>query len=538
MKRKKNNSNDIIEYILTIITIVNILVVTKILGLAGIGYFAVALTFVYVLTAFSSGWTSNFLAKYIKGRSARKQYRNASNFFRAAMLTVGLLNLLLAILLFTFGNILGNRLLKDVHIGYCICIAAPILFLYAVSAVFCGYFKGFGMHRPVMIYQIIRQIITFSGSIYFMKLAMNYGIKVSALLQNENITFIYGAFGAIIGFVAGHVFGMITLLVFWILFHGELSRLANADSTKYSESIFDCIRIIFISGLLGGFKNVLFLSAPMLNYILYVLFKKSSGADTGLVFGGCLFGIAIPCMILMIAIFMILSHKGYRGMTNLIRNEDYAQVKNRHYNMLLGICSFGIFSCVGFAVLTPILTDFLTPSITEAQSTLILSVVACAILVIAEIVQIRLHTLMNHKAFVYLCAFAGFVLQAIAFIIGYKVLKMGNNSILLGVAINAIVINLLCAFRINRKIRFNSAYIRRLIMAGIVAFAGALLILLTYQLLKEVLSGIILFVICLLPGFIVYVLGMVFLQIIDYDEAEQVPFGSVILQAARLLHRE
>ena len=109
-----------------------------------------------------------------------------------------------------------------------------------------------------------------------MKLAMNYGIKVSALLQNENITFIYGAFGAIIGFVGGHVFGMITLLVFWILFHGELSRLANTDSTKYSESIFDCIRIIFISGLLGGFKNVLFLSAPMLNYILYVLFKKAS----------------------------------------------------------------------------------------------------------------------------------------------------------------------------------------------------------------------------------------------------------------------
>jgi len=62
--------------------------------------------------------------------------------------------------------------------------------------------------------------------------------------------------------------------------------------------------------------------------------------------------------------------------------------------------------------------------------------------------------------------------------------------------------------------------------------------LLVYQLLAKSLNGIILFLISFIPGFFVYILGMVFLQIIDYDEADQIPFGTVILQVARLLHRE
>lgn len=538
MKRKKNHANEIIEYILTMITVINILVIAKSLGLHGIGYFAIAMTFIYLVISLVSGWSGNFLAKYIKGRSTRKQYRNASNFFRGSLFAIGISGLIVATVLCLFGNSVGKFLFKDIHIGLCICIAAPIVFLYSISAIFSGYFKGMGINRPIIIYQVIRCFVTFTGSIYFMKITMNYGAKVSALLQNESITYIYGAFGAIAGFVVGQLIGFITLFVFWILFHGELSRLVHSDTTRYSESILDCIRMVCISGIVSGVKNILFLCAPMINYILYLSFDKSMVGPAGIALGGCLFGIALPCMLLVIHLFMLWNQKAYKGINTLIKNEDYAQIRNKHFNMILGVCTFGLFINVSFAVLSPILTKALLISLTESQNTFILCFIACSVFVIGEIIHIRLNTLMNNKAFVYLSSLLGFVIQLACFVIGFKVLHMGVYSILFGTVANTIVLNLLCIFRLGKRIRFGSASIRRLIMGLIVSFAGALIVLLVYQLLAKSLNGIILFLISFIPGFFVYILGMVFLQIIDYDEADQIPFGTVILQVARLLHRE
>lgn len=538
VKRKKNHSNEIIEYILTIITVINILMIAKSLGLYGIGYFAIAMTFIYLVISFVSGWTGNFLAKYIKGRSTRKQYRNASNFFRGSLLFIGISSLIFATALALFGNSVGKFLFKDIHIGLCICISAPIVFLYSISVVFSGYFKGMGINRPVLIYQVIRCFVTFTGSIYFMKITMNYGAKVSALLQNESITYIYGAFGAIAGFVAGQLIGFITLFVFWILFHSELSRLVQSDSSRYSESILDCIRMVCISGIVSGTKNVLFLCAPMINYILYLSFDKTMIGSAGIALGGSLFGIALPCMLLFIPLFMLWNQKAYKGINTLIKNEDYNQIRSKHFNMILGLCTFGLFITVSFAVLSPILTKALLISLTELQSTLILCFITCSVFVIGEVIHIRLNLLMNNKAFIYLSSLLGFVIQTACFMLGFKVLNMGVYSILFGTAVNAIVLNLLCIFRLGKRIRFGSASIRRLIMGLIVSFAGVLIVLLVYQLFAKSLNGIVLFLISFIPGFIIYLLGMVFLQIIDYDEADQIPFGSVILQVARLLHRE
>ncbi|MBE5851727.1 MAG: hypothetical protein E7299_02030 [Lachnospiraceae bacterium] len=538
MKRKKSHSNEIIEYILTSITVVNILLIAKSLGLHGIGYFAISMTFIYLVISFVSGWAGSFLTRYIKGRSTRKQYRNASNFFRGSLLAIGISSLVVTVVLVLFNNYVGKLLFKDIHIGLCICIAAPIVFLYSISVVFSGYFKGLGINRPVLIYQIIRCFVTFTGSFYFMKITMNYGAKVSALLQNQEITYIYGAFGAIAGFVIGQFIGFITLFVFWILFHGEISRLIHSDTTRYSESILDCIRMISINGVVSGAKNVLFLCAPMINYILYLSFNKTTDGSFGIALGGCLFGIALPCMLFVIHLFMLWTQKSYKGMNTLIKNEDYTQIRNKHFNMILGLCTFGLFIAVSFAVLAPILIHGLSISLTESQNTFVSCFIACSVLVIGEIIHIRLNTLMNNKVFIYLASLLGFVIQTACFILGYKMLNMGIYSILFGTVVNTIVLNLLCIFRLGKRIRLGSASIRRLIMGLIVAFAGALVVLLIYQLFVKSINGIVLFLICFLPGFILYLLGMVFLQIIDYDEADQIPFGPVILQVARLLHRE
>ena len=197
-----------------------------------------------------------------------------------------------------------------------------------------------------------------------------------------------------------------------------------------------------------------------------------------------------------------------------------------------------LFITVSFAVLSPILTKALLFSLTESQNTFILCFIVCSVFVIGEIIHIRLNTLMNNKAFVYLSSLLGFVLQLACFVIGFKVLHIGVYSILFGTVANTIVLNLLCIFRLGKRIRFSSSSVRRLIMGLIVSFAGALIVLLVYQLLAKSLNGIILFLISFIPGFFVYILGMVFLHIIDYDEADQIPLGTVILQVARLLHRE
>jgi len=92
--------------------------------------------------------------------------------------------------------------------------------------------------------------------------------------------------------------------------------------------------------------------------------------------------------------------------------------------------------------------------------------------------------------------------------------------------------------KLRKRMRFQSSEYKRWIMACIISLASALITMLLYQLLKQFLPGLFIFILSFLPGLIAYLLGMVYLQVLDYDEIEQVPFGGMILQTARLLRRE
>ena len=116
MNKRKSYSNEISEYILAMIMLILIVFVAKTIGLQGIGYFGVTIAVIAVVTSVCGGWSSSFLAKYIKGRSARKQYRNAAVFWKSTMLFLGLFSAILSILLFLFSNAVGEVILKNMKI--------------------------------------------------------------------------------------------------------------------------------------------------------------------------------------------------------------------------------------------------------------------------------------------------------------------------------------------------------------------------------------------------------------------------------------
>ena len=88
-----------------------------------------------------------------------------------------------------------------------------------------------------------------------------------------------------------------------------------------------------------------------------------------------------------------------------------------------------------------------------------------------------------------------------------------------------------------KRLRLSGNQLKKLIMAVIVALAGALIILLIYQLAGDKLSAGVAIAVSAIPGVLLYLAAVTFLRIVSDKEAEQMPGGELFLRLNELLHR-
>lgn len=538
MKKMNSSAIDLFKYKMLLVGMVNILVLSAMLGIQGAGYLGISLAVLTFLISFHSLWLSALVAKYVRGRNARNQQKSGRNFLKGALIYVLTTGTVICAVFIFASEWLGSFLIRDIHINICIMVIAVILLVHGVSEAVSGYLQGMSFYMPVKIFLLVRQAAVFAGSIAGMKLLEEYGGKVARLKHNEIVTSVYGAFGSLLGMLAGNIAGFILLLIFLLLLRGELHSMRSKDIARYQENAFHGVRVMFSLGLMQGIRYVLLLSPLLLNYILYIrLCKKDGDSVSWIKTGGFLFGEAVPVMAVLILGFAVLNHKNYRQLAGHWKNEAYSQFREKVYAMLLGVLGLALPVCAAISVMSEPIMQCLTKEAAKEGGDILLYAAVCAVLLILEQVAVKLMELWNEILYLFLIIAASFGVQTAFAVTAFRALDLGAMGILYGAMLQAALLIVFFFVKFSRRLKFSGVQIQRLVMTLIVALGGALIMLVIYLAAGKKLSAPVAVAVSVIPGFLLYLAAVTILRIFSDRDVEYMPGGELFLWLNRVVHR-
>ena len=197
---------------------------TYFIGDEGNALYAVGFQFYLFLLVLSSAGIPNTVSKMVSERIARKEYRNAHNVFRAAMIVSVSLGFVGTVLLWVMAGHFA------VWFGYpdsryAIRVLAPAVLIVAIMATYRGYFQGMNNAVPTALSQVAEQ---FFNALFKIWLAF---ILISRYGRLD-----WAAAGATAGTVIGAAVGLILMLLIYRMLSPKILRRIRHDSIDLNNS--------------------------------------------------------------------------------------------------------------------------------------------------------------------------------------------------------------------------------------------------------------------------------------------------------------
>lgn len=538
MRKNSASATELFQYKMLLLGMVNLLVLSVMSGIQGAGYLGISLVILVFLISFHSLWLSGMVARYIRGRNARGQYKSSLKFFRGALFYALVTGAFLCAFLVLGSNRLGSFLIRDVHIGLCLIPVAAILFVYGLSEAVSGYLRGMNCYGPVKIFYLVRQLTCFICSVAGMKLLGEYGNKVARLKHNEAVASVYNAFGALLGVLVGYLTGLILLAVFCLVLRREFHSMRGRDHARYQESAFHGFQVMLSLGIIQGIRYAMLFAPLPLNYILYVrLCMQDVTSVSWIQTAGYLFGEALPLAVLLLLLFFILNHRNYRQLAGQWKNEAYGQFRGKVFAMFLSVITLVLPICLAVSVMAEPILKCLTKNVPREGTDILGYMAITAVLLLFEMMAYKLMELWKETTYLYLTVLVSFVGQTVFAVFAFQTFALGVTGILLGVILQSVLFTALFFIKYARRLRFSGYQIKKLVMAMIVAFSGALIILLIYQFTGESLSAAAAIAVSVIPGFLLYLAAVTFLRIVGDEEAQEMAGGALFLWLNGLTRR-
>ena len=258
-----------------ILMLITISIIGKHIGDEGIAYLAVAAESCALLWIALSGCLSDALGRLLRSRKNKGQYRNSRKMqnsvivFQAAAGLVGSLLLLLAA-----SGI--AKAFKMPHSGLILMVLSRVVLLRSVSAVLTGCFQGEGSEFPRAVSGILRQIFLCGFGVLFGHILGSYGEKVSSLLRQKDVVYMYGGMGVAIGIVLAELLVLLFLGLIYKVSRNSEKR-ARQEGMYSTDSVWECIGFLHNS----RWPQLMTEFLLFLPVVLGLLFLTRSAEDEG-----------------------------------------------------------------------------------------------------------------------------------------------------------------------------------------------------------------------------------------------------------------
>lgn len=509
------------------------LVMDKQIGDKGMACFGCANEIYLALAGTFSFGLSEAVSSLVRYRIRREQYKSAQKVFGGAVLIAGILGIFvtLGICLWTQG--IAENILKAPIAGLAIEMMAPSVFFFILTGVFRGYFQGNGSRVPAMHSQILQVLFTFIGGITGAALYKDYGIKVSALLQNGDFASAYGAKGACIGILAASILCFLHVLILYFIFRRNIRNQLSREAQKNQDNKLYILRMILGTGGIYALYWFWFHGLTLAGAIVLFRFGKENGEvmeQWGAYYAKtlALTGIAgeAVCMICLLPI---------RRIVSLWERDEYRSAKER-LGILIHQCAVLV---IPTAVLLAVLSENLLNSVLggDNHQAAVWIQAGSAVVVLFVFASIFTEILLRSKRITYV---AGIGVCAFILHVGVMILLLNSGKGILALIIGSGVFYLVVAgagfWIVMQRLQYRQEWIRTFAVTIVASAITGIIAMLLNKALEPLLGALISMIICLVVSLLVYLLLLTITRAFRDEELDEMAGGFLLRKAAELLH--
>ena len=513
---------------------ITIILLANRIGELGIVYFAAALEVFLLLQVLLSESLPDCVARMIRSRMNKGQYKNADKVMKAALGYSMVTGIVGSVLLFALSGFIMGKVLHLPEAVLALKILAPAFFLQAVCAVFQGCFQGLGTAMPTIISGILTEVFGVFFVMLFSETLYGYGNKAAALLQNEKFASMYGAAGAAIGFPIALIFALAFLL---LMYFGAGRRIwkKKREGMRLTEDGIEVLRMLLFSVVPVAATRLL-LRLPVACGI-GLLAKKAAGNIVGMLSIGSLYAKSLIVVGIVVSLAVILCAGVESNIIYFIKREEFKTARNYLAGGLQGIFMFTAYMTVICLVFAPGIMQLLfgTENIKTAATCL---QVGSPLMIFLPLAVYLFHILNGMGKT--LTALAGAAVSFVFFVIVMAVgLKTANGSILTMVYALLVFACVLCVWNgafLLWLLRTNLPWLNSIGLPALAAGITGLGVFMLHKALAASLGEIVTFVVGALAGGIMYLILILVFKCIREKDLYTLPGGNIIGKIGKFLH--
>ena len=511
-ERKRTISSRKDQYMTTVLLVAMGALIFRIplglmIGDKGITCYASAYEIYLVVAGTASYGLSEAVAALVKFRVKREQYKNARMVLNGALLFGGALGLIFSAFFCISGQFAAEKILHVPLAGLAVSMMAPSMFFIILTGVFKGYFQGSGSRMPALHSNILHLIIMFAGGLSGAAFVHGYGLKVSALLQNDDYAGAYGAMGASIGLLAASILCFLHMLVLYFI---------HKSSLKMYSLVWLC-----------------FQGLPLIDQYLFFLLGDRSGesiAAWGVYYGKCLVFYGI-----ISGIIIIFCMGAVRRTAGLIERDEQRMAREK-LGILIHQCAvISLPAAVLLAVFSGNLLEILSAD--AGRQTVGWMQLASILIVFCVYTAVFVEILVRSRKIKYVVLIgAGALLLHVGLLsLMLKITKLGITAVLIAVIAFYVLAAGAGFWLISRFIQYTQEWIKSFAITIIDSAVSGVIAMLLNKVFSPLLGAVVSMIICLLIAIIVYLVLLVITRAFDEEELEEMAGGGILIMLMGML---
>lgn len=521
----------IISYIILLLMRIPL---SKVIGDAGVGLFSPAYELFFLITLFTCYSMTGTMSAIVRYRVKREQYKNARRAFRAILFMNLLISAAAALLLIVLAAFIADILILESFSRMAVMAVAPVLIFSAFIGTFRGYFNGFGLGVLSAHSQYIESISMVICVLGLGEFSYAYGVKVSALRQDEVYSYAYGALGAMLGVMVSQLITTIHLLLIYVMYSGTLRGKLGMDGSKRLETQYGmqgmALRNSLPMAIIAICSNLfMLLDQRMFNYCMN---KSEMGEQRTALWGGYYGKTAV-----LIGVGAALGVWSVYTMTGKIsiayEREEYRVMRERIGKAVRKLCMIAFPTAIYLAALakalvTSIYTGDNDKVVNCVQKGAVIIVLYGFCFLFGQLMY-RVHML-RELLFTTLISLAVHVLAA--YILVQKAL-LGADGIVYALILSFALYGALNFFLVSRNLKYRQEWLGGIVFPAAAAGVSGVVVVMVNRLLLEPLGSILTLLIGIVAGLFFYVTFLMILRVIGEAELSRLPLGFFFIMLGR-----
>lgn len=503
-----------------------------IIGEKGIAYFSIAGELYVMAGCIFTYGLLEAVSSLVRYRIKREQFKNAGRVLHGALLIAAVTGVLLGVLLILGRNTFTGGIAKMPLSGLAVGMIAPAVVFQMLTGVFRGYFEGNGSRMPSTHSMALKTLFLMSLGLIFAAMFHKYGVKVAALLQNEDYAAAYGAMGAAAGILASSVLGFLHMVLLYFLYRSNIRKQILRDFSRNQDSGGAILHMLIGTAAPFAAYAVLFRIVPFFDGIFFIR-TAGEGTDAVSVWGSYYGKYLVVTGIISLLLMLPNGGSQVKRIIYYMDREEFRTAREKTAALVHQTALITVPAAIFTAVLSENLLNLLYKG--NNKDTALLVTLGSVLIVPAVFADLFADILIRLKKMKYVILYeaAAFAVHAVLVLSLLTGTKLSITAVIIGNIVFFAVLMVFGFVMVSRVLQYRQEWIHTAAFTIVCGAIAGLLVMLLNKGISSLAGTTIAFVICLPLGIVIYMVLLVVTRAVTEEALIDMPLGGILIWLGR-----